>query len=382
MRIQALVAVLASCAALPLIAQPVAHQPIKVPAAQADAPLKAEEARRTAAELAQILDENYVDPAVAKRYAAKLRDQAAAGAYDRIGAAARFAKLLTQDLQAVSPDNHLQVMLRGAGGPQTVMVKSPGSGGGDAPAAAKAPASIEEARSLAPGIGYIRFNEFTGDPRAVAATAKFMADHADAETIIIDLRTHRGGGLEEMDVMLPYLFGQETALLQMDTRASVDRASGSPIGGEASLRQIEAPEEVVRREHFVRPHATEKRLIDARVYLLTSNFTASAAEHFALALKRTGRATLIGEKTAGAGNYGGIRPIGNRFMAFVPVGMTRDPRTGARWEANGIEPDMPVKAELALVEALKRNGVEPAEAQRLSALVHPKGPMRRPAPLS
>lgn len=376
----AVIAILASSAAAPLFAQSGA-QLAKVPAVQAATiPLGAEEARRTAIELARMLEENYVDPAVAGRYAAKLREKAAAGAYDQISAPAAFANALTDDLQAVSPDNHLRVMLRGAGGSQMVMVKASGPGTGGAPA--QAPASVEEARSLAPGIGYIRFNEFTGDAQAVAATAKFMADHADAETIIIDLRTHRGGGLEEMDVMLPYLFAQETPLLQMDTRASVDAAGGSQLGNQASLRQIAAPDEVVRREHFVRPHATEKRLHDAKVYLLISNFTASAAEHFALALKRTGRATLIGEKTAGAGNYGSIQPIGDRYSAFVPVGMTRDPRTGARWEADGIDPDLPVQAELALVEALKRSGVAADEAVRLSAAVHPKGPMRRKPRLS
>jgi C-terminal processing protease CtpA/Prc len=236
-------------------------------------------------------------------------------------------------------------------------------------------------RRLAPGIAYIRFNEFTGDPQAVTAAAKFMADHAEAESVIIDLRTHRGGGLAEMDAMLPYLYAKETVLLQMDTRASVDQADGSPSAPQ-SLRRVAAPEGVVRREHFVRPHPTEKRLFDAKLYLLTSNFTASAAEHFALAMKRTGRATLIGEKTAGAGNYGGMRPIGAHFMAFVPVGMTRDPETGARWEANGIEPDILTDAQVALVEALKRNGIADREAQKLSAAVHPKGPMKRMVPIS
>jgi C-terminal processing protease CtpA/Prc len=343
--------------------------------ANSEGPVTAAEARRTALDLAGILEENYVSPDVASRYAAALRTKANAGGYDGAASAAALAEMLTADLRAVAPDNHLRVTPRRAGGGGPVMVRrAPGM----RPARPEgAPPPIEEARRLAPGIAYIRFTEFPGDPEVAAAAAKFMAEHADAESVIIDIRTHRGGTLAEMDAMLPFLYPKETTLLQMDTRASVDTRTG---GGEAgSLRRVAGPDGVVRREHFVRPHASEQRLFDAKLFLLTSGFTASAAEHFALALKRTKRATLIGEQTAGAGNFGGMRPVGDRFAAFVPVGMTRDPETGTRFEGNGLKPDIEVPAERALVEALVRSGVAPAEAERLSAEVHPKGPMRRPA---
>lgn len=352
------------------------QSPSVPPAAQvqAVAPLTADEARRTALSLAAVLEQNYALPEVGTRYAAALRAKAQAGGYDKAGTAGDLARLLTADVQAVAPDNHLKVLPAGAG-PRPMMVRRTPGVGSERPEGAPPP--IEEARWLAPGIAYIRFTEFTGDPDTVAAAARFMAEHAAAGTVIIDIRTHRGGGLAEMDAMFPYLYGKETALLQMDTRASVDRAGGMPLQ-QFALRAVPGPEGVVRREHFVRPHPSESRLFDAKVILLTSNFTASAAEHLALALKRTGRATLIGEPTAGAGNFGGMRPIGDRFTAFVPVGMTRDPESGARWEGNGIEPDIAVPAERALVEALVRSGIPAAEAERLSAEVHPKRPMRRP----
>lgn len=352
-------------------------------AALSAAPVTAEEARATALSLARMLEEDYVLPDVAMRYGAALRAKAAAGAYDGIASAQDLARALTADLQAVAPDNHLRVTLRGSGGgPQLVRVRA-GQGGAARhlrPAMAGG-SPIEEARWLAPGIAYIRFTLFSGQPEQVAATEKFMRDHADAKTLIIDVRTHRGGTLGEMDAMFPFLYGKETVLVQMDTRASVEASQGSPIGGE-SLRKVAAPQGVVRREHFVTPHPTETRLHDAKVYLLTSGFTASAAEHFALSLKRTGRATLIGEETAGAGNYGGTRPVGERFAAFIPVGLTRDPTTGARWEGKGIKPDVAVPAEQALIEALKLSGVPAEEAERLSAEVRPAGSMARRSPLS
>jgi len=99
-----------------------------------------------------------------------------------------------------------------------------------------------------------------------------------------------------------------------------------------------------------------------------------------LSLKRTHRATIIGEPTAGAGHYGGVMPIGDKFRAFVPVGRTFDPDTGKDWEGTGVAPDVAVPAKDALVEALVRSGVKRDEAERINATVKPSGSMERRMP--
>jgi C-terminal processing protease CtpA/Prc len=304
-----------------------------------------------------------------------LRTNTASGAYDGFTSARALAERLTADLRAVEPDNHLRVGVRPAGaGPR------PGGPGASPGQRRQLPfEAIEEARWLAPGIAYIRFNMFPGDPETVAAVERFMTEHAEARALIIDARTHRGGGLAEMDAMFPYLFAQPATLVTMDTRASVDRAQGNPIG-DARLREVPAGDEVVRREHYVEPHATETRLHDANVFLLTSGATASAAEHLTLALKRTHRATVIGEATGGAGHYGGVRPIADNFAAFIPVGRTFDPDNGDDWEGDGVAPDVEVPAAAALTEALVRAGLERAEAERIAGEVHPTQPMERRRP--
>jgi hypothetical protein len=365
-----------------------------------DSPVTAPEARQTAQTLAGILEETYVFPDIAANYAKALRTKASSGEYDEIGTAQALAQRLTADIRAIAPDNHLRVIVGppaiGGGGrrivvrnpaeaaaaaaahPGAIVRTGPAPQGGPGPRPGLAPPGnpIEQARWLAPGIAYIRFNLFPGGDTATAAAA-FLAEHADAKTVIFDLRTHRGGGLAEMDAMLPYLFAKPTTLVDMDTRGSVDRARGGSLGDSATLRRVAAPGDVVRREHVVSPHPTEKRLFDAKVILLTSSFTGSAAEHFSLAMKRTGRATLIGEATAGAGNYGGFQPVGDKFNVFVPVGRTFDPDTGKGWEGTGVSPNIEVPAERALVEALVRSGVAQADAERLSQEVRPEGPMTR-----
>ena len=183
-----------------------------------------------------------------------------------------------------------------------------------------------------------------------------------------------------MDAIFPDLFARPTALVTMDTRAAVERGNGSPLDDSPTLTREPAGDDLVRRVHRAIPHPTETRLFDAKVFVLTSGFTGSAAEHFALALKRSGRATLIGAATGGAGHYGGMRRIGRRFAAFVPVGRTYDPDTGKGWEGEGVAPDVAVPAREALAEALRRSGLAAAEAGRIAAEVKAEGPMERLRP--
>jgi len=109
--------------------------------------------------------------------------------------------------------------------------------------------------------------------------------------------------------------------------------------------------------HYAVPAANQGALAKAKIYLLISNGTGSAGEHLSLALKRTHRATLIGETTRGMGHYGGMNPVGHGYAAFIPVGRSFDPDTNQGWEGTGVKPDVEVPADKALDEALKRAGV-------------------------
>jgi C-terminal processing protease CtpA/Prc len=78
----------------------------------------------------------------------------------------------------------------------------------------------------------------------------------------------------------------------------------------------------------------------------------SAGEHFALAMKRTHRAVLIGQPTRGANHFGGDLQLTEHFAAFIPVGRTFDPDTGRDWEGNGVAPDITCPEDTALDRAL------------------------------
>jgi hypothetical protein len=346
--------------------------PTRAPAARplppgANLPLAQGEGRAVAEKLAAELTENFVYPEQAKRYTEMLRTNLAAGRYDQ-GTRQQLAERLTDDLQAVAKDGHLRVLIapsRGTG---------PGGGreGGPPPGA---PPLIQSAREIAPGIAYIRFTAFAGTDEEVAAVRKFMADHKDARSIIFDLRNHHGGGIEEMDEIFPYLFAEKTPLVTLEIPRSTFDRQGSPFGEGPTLEMVKNVR-YVHTTHVALPNDTTS-LRDAKVYLLVSNVTGSAGEHFSLAFKSTGRATLIGEATAGANHFGGPTPLNNHFAVWMPVGRTFDVKTGKDWEGTGIAPDIAVDPTQALVVALEKAGLSHDEAVRLDATEVPAEPVHR-----
>lgn len=290
-------------------------------------------------DLARELEERFVFPTAAKAYASMLRQNLERGAYESLDEPRAFAERVTQDLQAVAKDRHLRLML----------------GDGRLPGLGRGPASVglEEAKMLGK-VAYLRFSLFPDSAEVAAQARQFLLDHAEATAVIIDSRANRGGTTRVMDAILPLLYSQPRDLVRMDTRAAAAASGGGPILDSPTFVRRPSPPEVVRHDHVVIPDPKETRLQKVPVFYLTSNRTGSAAEHLALAFKRTGRAILIGETTGGAGHYGGVTRLGERFAAFIPVGRSYDPETDRGWEGVGVTPDVAVPADEALDEALRR----------------------------
>jgi peptidase S41-like protein len=341
-----------------------APAPSSSPAAAPASPqLETGEGRSVALKLADQLVSSFVFRDQAEAYAAMLRKNAAGGRYDS-GSRDALAKLLTDDLQAVHKDGHLHV---------EVIEKQAQSGANDGGPPRDFPPLIQAAKTIAPGIGYIRFTAFFGTDEEMAGVRKWLAENRDARALIFDLRNHHGGGLDEQDAIFSYLFADKTPLVKMAMAKDVYDDHGSPVQPGRTLAFVPEGDKMVATHSAVPGEDTALRR--AKVYLLVSNRTASAAEHFALALKSTGRATLIGEATAGANHFGGGQEINDHFGVWMPVGRTYDIKTGKDWEGAGIAPDIVADPKQALVLALEKAGLGHDEAVKLDAQEVPAEPV-------
>ena len=255
-------------------------------------------------------------------------------------------------------DRHLRVVpieplppgSRFAGAPPTAAT---------APPARQAPPrtpSLQDAGWIADGVANLRYTGFTGLPDNLAGTETFMRDHAGAKALILDCRYNGGGGMDEMNIILPYLFAVETRLVAFEMVEAIAKSQGLPFDG-PTVRGVTGPPGITRSEHIAIPRADETRWRSAKLFYLTSGRTGSAAEHLALALKHTGRGILIGEATSGANHFGSFRQLGWGLAVFLPVGRTVDLTTGEDWEGHGVPPDVRVAPIAAVQEALRRAGV-------------------------
>ena len=278
----------------------------------------------------------YIFEDVAARMAAALRAHAAAGAYDKVTAAAEFATLLTRHLQDVSRDKHLRIIY-----------EPEGIGARQAPVTAEERArrvaaerrgnyGLHRVERLDGNVGYIELRGFSGSPDAEAAVTAAMNFLSNTDALIFDLRRNGGGSPTTIGFISSYLFDKPVHLNDFYVR------------------------ETDRRQSF---HTTEtvsgKRYGQTKpVYILTSNRTFSAAEEFTYNLKNLKRATIVGETTGGGAHPGGVRRITDHFGIWLPTGRAINPITGTNWEGVGIAPDIAVDPAEALpaahLDALKK----------------------------
>ncbi|WP_149194562.1 S41 family peptidase [Luteimonas suaedae] len=283
--------------------------------------------------VAQLIEDEYVDPDLGRTIAGALRRELAAGTYAASSDEA-LAAALTATIRGISGPGHLYVEVD----------RKPAAAGEDADADAdfdrrereryygpQLNFGFRKVERLDHNIGLLELSVFApvdmGGDTAVASM-RFLA-HTDA--LVIDLRANGGGHGEMANLLSSYLFD----------------------GGHHPLSGVYARKTGETTRQHTHPYVPGPRYgADKPVYVLTSPRTFSAAEAFTYDLQALGRVTVVGEASGGGANPFEYRSVGRGLMLWLETERSVNPLTNANWQTVGVKPDVAVPAEAALETAV------------------------------
>ncbi len=318
----------------------------------AAAPLDAAARAAIVDSVARVLEARYAHEQIAPRLSARIRQRLAAGAYDRETEAPAFGAALMRDLQGVVADKHLRISYE----PEREFSLAPAAGGApraggtapwtridarDSAQVARTNFAFERVERLPGNVGYLKLDQFVPLDWSRETVAAAMAFLANTDAVVVDLRDNVGGAPQTVEMILSYFFGPEPVSL-ITTYGRFANVTTE----RRTLREVPG-----------------RRMPDADLWVLTSRNSASAAETFAYAVKRTGRGTVVGETTAGAGNGGAKLSVGHGLALFVPQFRVV---SGPGYEATGVAPhvaadadDAPALAHRMALERLAGRAADP-----------------------
>lgn len=298
-----------------------------VPAARA----MAESQRETIEALEPTLRTYYAFPQTIDPIMAALRGHLARGDYASIQSPEAFAEELTTGLQRASGDLHFVVgydpdwvVSYRAAAAQSEALKTFDD-------AAERPQNygFQSVALLEGNVGYVRFDHFSDPGLGYETATSAMRFVENADALIFDMRYNSGGTLEMAQLIASYLFSGDKDVELFDYFYNADEGR-------------------IERSQWVLAALPGKRLPDVPVYILTGTTSFSAAEWFSYTLSKHGRATLVGQVTAGGAHPVDRKPINDAFFVQVPIGQIHEPITGTDFEAVGVQPDRVTPSHQAL----------------------------------
>lgn len=279
-------------------------------------------------ELADLMNQNYVYPEHGEAMHTLLMIKLNNGEYDHYETQKELASALDADLKSVIFDKHIRVSFDPERAEQ---IQNRDTNGGREPLANS---GFEKVEILENNIGYLDLRGFVDIRFAEDDAIPVMDKLIQADAIIFDLRHNGGGSPSMIRFISSYIFGDEPVHLNTFYWRPGDRYS----------------------ETWTNPEFATIRKPDIPIFVLTSDYTFSAAEEFTYNLKHLKRATIIGETTGGGAHPGGPSVFSDGFIVNIPRGRAINPVTNTNWEGVGVVPHITTSSEEALDKAIELAG--------------------------
>jgi C-terminal processing protease CtpA/Prc len=175
---------------------------------------------------------------------------------------------------------------------------------------------FEETKILPGNIGYMKLKYFADTSNSIQTALSALEVIRSTRTLILDLRGNSGGSGSMIQLLC---------------------SSFIPLSNNPILQIIYRRGDTVTLKTY---SDTNRLVYQNPVIIFCDQHSFSAAEAFTLIMKNRGRAVIIGETTAGAGNIAGPHFLTQDFIITIPVGKIVDPLTGKGWEGIGVFPDI------------------------------------------
>lgn len=269
--------------------------------------------------IAAELREGYVFPDRGKQAADAIQGDLDANAYAKASDPGEFARQLTERLRSLTADNHVRVIHGDPFANRSKPLDMRGAG--------------FQVKRLDGNVGYIHLGSFVPPGDFKSAADKAMHDLSDTAALIIDMRDNGGGHPASVAYLISF-FLDPSQRVHINDLIWRNRGTMS-----------------FRTESFW-SSPTDVSYLDKPVYVLVGPKTYSAGEEFAYDLQALKRATIVGERTRGGANPGGLNELGSDFFVVVPTGRAQNPTTGGNWGGVGVSPNVLATSEIALGEAL------------------------------
>jgi len=282
----------------------------------------------------ELLRANYVFPDQAEQASTAIEAKLEAGEYDHLDEVT-LTEQLTRDLQEITGDKHLRVVLGGGPGPgphrqQVPEPKEPEDHETRRLAMRRRGRldnfGIRQVERLDGNVGYLDVRRVAMPANAGPAIGAAMELVAGTYALILDLRQNHGGSPEGVVVWCSYLLDERPTHLNDIFHADT---------GET-------------RQFWALPYVPGTRYTERPVYVLTSGQTFSGGEDFAYTLQALGRATVVGETTGGGAHPTRGFPISAAVHIGIPFARSINPVTGTNWQGTGVVPDVAVPEAQAL----------------------------------
>ncbi|MFC6101883.1 S41 family peptidase [Olivibacter domesticus] len=271
--------------------------------------------------LAAKLTEVYPFPEIAEQYKKTLLKKEVKGQYKNLSEDSLAVKL-THDLREIHKDVHLRVM-RNEDTYRRLTT----------PEKRRSEDNVELARMKKQNYGFksVEINgetstayinipgPFWGNQEAFEMAAAAMNMAAYSKYVILDIR-HNPGGTGHMGRFIASYFYE--------------------AGNEKFYLNGFYKDRKMDEQEWTYSYVPGRRNPDAKVYILVGPGTGSASEGLAYAMQKLGRATIVGDTTAGAGIAGTFVPLKSNLIAFVPFKMVIGPNSNEGWEGIGVIPDV------------------------------------------